>query len=652
MKTSPYQIIRRIATGGMAEVLLAIQRGLGGFEKLVVIKRILPHLCQDGQFVQMFLNEARLAASLNHPNIVEIFDVHRRGETFAIAMEYLSGEDLLFVLNTITRRNKEIPIPIVCRIAADVASGLAAAHENRGADGEPAEVVHRDVTPGNIIITYDGVIKLLDFGVAKANVHNIYTRPGILKGKFAYHSPEQILHKDLDGRSDLFALGIVLWEMLTSSKLFKGPSEAAVLKAVMEKKIVPPSTINPKVPKVLNELVMQVLERDLGQRIQSATQLCDLLEGVAKPLGGNLTRQDVAQWMQATFAKRFANRRKIEREVMLEARDSAQEPPTTPVKLMSLFDSGPGSDTTPLTPVSSGEASSPPWRQRMGLVVALTIAGTLILVVLVGLAFWAGRRFQQSGSEAAVARNTPGNSSQTDPSPGGGATNEPHVEPLGVERIDQGAGLATDLSVLSAVPHDMGADQARPPDPAAAEPRRSARAPKPRTRPSARRLGFPRRGPAAAVVRPHKPATEPSPAEPAPPRGTPAADAPAPRTAPADAATRTAATQPDSEAPPKPSPTPPAGAVSGDPQPAPHPPTKKALPAPTPTTGTLYVTSDAKGYVFIDGKNTGKTTPARLRLRVGDHTVVVLLKGTNTQIRQQVVIKPGKVIRLRLRGTP
>ena len=228
----------------MAEVLLARQQGIAGFEKLVVIKRILPQLRGDGRFVEMFLNEARLAAALHHPNIVEIYNIDRETEDFFIVMEYLSGEDLRLILRRAKREDFRIPVAIACRIIADAVAGLDFAHSATDTQGRPLGLVHRDVGPTNIMVTYTGTTKLLDFGVAKANVHNIYTKPGTLKGKYGYASPEQVQHHELDSRSDIFSVAVVMWEMLTIRRLFRGDSPGEVLKAVMERQIPPPSSYN------------------------------------------------------------------------------------------------------------------------------------------------------------------------------------------------------------------------------------------------------------------------------------------------------------------------------------------------------------------------------------------------------------------------
>ena len=316
MSKHKYKFARRIAVGGMAEVLLARQQGLAGFEKLVVVKRILPQLRDDGRFVEMFLNEARLAASLRHPNIVEIYDVVRDHDDFFIVMEYLSGEDARTILRRARREDFAVPVGVACRVVADAASGLEYAHTSVGRDGKPLGIVHRDVGPTNLLVTYTGVTKLLDFGLAKANVHNIYTKPGTLKGKYGYASPEQVQHQELDARSDVFSLAVVLWELLTVRRLFSGRTPAEVLQAVMERRVPPPSAFNPLVPRELDEVVAAALQRDRDRRTASAQALCAQLEQVLEKLRLHAGKHQVGSWMQTALAEHYDERREVEQAVV------------------------------------------------------------------------------------------------------------------------------------------------------------------------------------------------------------------------------------------------------------------------------------------------------------------------------------------------
>ncbi len=323
---SDFHPIRRLATGGMAEVFLAMQLGIEGFEKLVVLKQILPHLRQDEEFVQMFLEEARLAATLHHPNIVATLDVHRDEKSFFIALEYISGEDLRYILGKLALRKEKVPIPIACRILADVASALDYAHNLTDATGRPRGIVHRDVGPSNIIVDYQGITRLVDFGIAKADAGSVYTKPGVVKGKFGYMAPEHVQHRPLDLRADVFSLGVVMHEVLTGRRLFKEPTLAAIVQALVSQQASPPSEFNTEVPREIDRVVLAALEKDRDARTQSAREVVKQLESCMHIHGG-ASHSDVAAWMQASFADRRGSRQSVEREVVLEGR-RLQERPT------------------------------------------------------------------------------------------------------------------------------------------------------------------------------------------------------------------------------------------------------------------------------------------------------------------------------------
>ncbi|MFT3838485.1 MAG: protein kinase [Myxococcaceae bacterium] len=273
-----YQVKRKLAEGGMAEIFLAAATGPEGFEKEVVIKRIRSFLSKDQTFIEMFKAEARLASRLNHANIVQIFDFAMHEDTYFIAMEFVRGGSLW----ELRRRCREIGVPfppaLVAEIGSQVARGLHYAHQLME-KGKLIGLVHRDVTPHNVLLGFDGAVKLTDFGIAKAGTS--FTAPGMLKGKFAYMSPEQGRGESVDARTDVFALGVVLWEMLTGGRLFEGESDIAVLRAVQFSEIAPPARLNPDVPDELSQVVMKALARPLEQRHQTAQELERALAVVA-----------------------------------------------------------------------------------------------------------------------------------------------------------------------------------------------------------------------------------------------------------------------------------------------------------------------------------------------------------------------------------
>ncbi|AEI66357.1 serine/threonine-protein kinase [Corallococcus macrosporus] len=293
-----YIVRRKLAEGGMAEIYLCTARGAEGFEKEVVIKRVRAFLASDPEFVGMFIAEARLASRLNHANVVQIFDFDKHEDTYYLAMEYVRGCSLW----ELRKRGKELmePVPpmLVAHIGAEVARGLHYAHRVR-VNGQPLDLVHRDVTPHNVLLSFDGAVKLTDFGIAKAG--NKLTQPGVLKGKFAYMSPEQARGEAVDARTDIFALGVVLWEMLTGGRLFDGDSEVAVLRAVQQSAIPPPARLNPDVPADLDAAVVRALERDPALRFQTAAELERALAQCVLTHARSVDDTDLSAFMRRLF---------------------------------------------------------------------------------------------------------------------------------------------------------------------------------------------------------------------------------------------------------------------------------------------------------------------------------------------------------------
>ena len=293
-----YVVVRKLAEGGMAEIFLAAAQGPEGFEKEVVIKRIRPGLASDPSFIQMFVEEAKVVSRLNHANIVGIIDFARHEETYYLAMEYVRGRSL----SEAHKRARELSVPLppvlVAHLGQEVARGLAYAH--RLSDGgRSLELVHRDVTPHNVLLSYDGAVKLTDFGIAKAS--NRATTTGMLKGKFAYMSPEQARGDRVDPRTDVFALGVTLWELLTAGRLFDAESDVGVLRAVQEREVLAPSLLNPEVEEELDRVILRALERDLSRRYQSAQEMERALAHVVLRTARSPDDTDVGAWMRELF---------------------------------------------------------------------------------------------------------------------------------------------------------------------------------------------------------------------------------------------------------------------------------------------------------------------------------------------------------------
>jgi serine/threonine-protein kinase len=262
MRLGKYQLLRKLATGGMAEVFLAKTDGPMGFEKLLVIKRILPHLAEDPQFVEMFLGEAKLAAQLNHPNLVQIFDFGRAEGSYFIAMEYIDGENLRLLLARGRDMQRTVPFPIAARIVSFAAEGLAYAHNFTDlGTGQPLHLIHRDVSPDNILVSRSGAVKLVDFGIAKATGQSHQTQAGTVKGKVAYMAPEQLRGEPLDRRVDLYALGIVLYELCTGRMPFEADSDASMVRAVLYDRPVAAVERVPSMPRGLQDVLTRLTAR-------------------------------------------------------------------------------------------------------------------------------------------------------------------------------------------------------------------------------------------------------------------------------------------------------------------------------------------------------------------------------------------------------
>ena len=276
-----YEILRRIAVGGMAEIYLARAIGLEGFEKLVVVKRILPQYADNEEFVQMFLDEARVAATLHHSNVVQVYDIGSVDGQYFLSMEFLHGQDGRQLMKACATRHAPLPRQNALAIAIGVCAGLHYAHE-RVVDGRPLDLVHRDVSPQNVFITYDGGVKLLDFGIARASSRLAETRAGTLKGKIAYMSPEQCAGSPLDRRSDIFAASIILWELTVGRRLFTGTSDFDILRKVKEEDAPRPSTVVSDYPPALERIVMKGLARDRDQRYATAEEMQIDLEDFAR----------------------------------------------------------------------------------------------------------------------------------------------------------------------------------------------------------------------------------------------------------------------------------------------------------------------------------------------------------------------------------
>jgi len=296
-----YTLFERIGRGGMADVFKARIQGPAGFERTFVVKRILPHLSDDPSFTKMFIDEAKIAAKLSHPNIVQVFELGSVDDEYFMSMEYVRGHDLAETMRTLWARVGPPRPELVAYVGREMCRALAYAHEFTSEDGQVLGMIHRDISPSNVMLSYDGAVKILDFGIAKAlggdNVEE--TKSGTLKGKFAYMAPEQTVSNEIDRRIDIFATGIVLHEILTGRRLFKGENDMQTIERVRRCEVAPPSLFNPLCPPMLDQIVLQALTRDRDERYQSASEMADALDDVV--YASRFQATHLAQTMRSLF---------------------------------------------------------------------------------------------------------------------------------------------------------------------------------------------------------------------------------------------------------------------------------------------------------------------------------------------------------------
>jgi serine/threonine protein kinase len=299
-----YQILGKLAVGGMAEIFLARGEGVAGVERHCVLKRILRDRAGDAQFIRMFLDEARLAAQLQHPNIASTYDVGMLGGAYFFTMEYVHGETVWSILQRAAELARPLPLGGVLTVIAGVAAGLAHAHERRSPDGRPLGIVHRDLSPSNVMVSFEGIVKIVDFGVAKAANRAVETHAGAVRGTISYLSPEQCRGERVDRRSDLFSLGTVMWEMLTGERLYGRASDFENMTAIVHEPAPPPSSRRPGLPGAVDGIVLRLLAKPAEQRYQTAGEVVLALEDVAMRSGTMLSTPAVSRLVHELFGSR------------------------------------------------------------------------------------------------------------------------------------------------------------------------------------------------------------------------------------------------------------------------------------------------------------------------------------------------------------
>lgn len=312
-----YRVIERIAAGGMAEVYRAESAGLEGFKKKVAIKRVLPHLAEKREFIGMFLDEARLSAHLNHSNVVQVFDIGQGDNTYFIVMELVDGADLKAIAEHHRASGQMIPVEEACLICVRICEGLAYAHELVGEDGLSFGIVHRDMSPPNVLITRYGEVKIADFGLAKANSQLEQSQPGVIKGKFGYLSPEAAQGREVDARTDVFAVGIILWELLAGRRLFLGKTDLETVKAVQRADVPDIRQFNPHVPPSVQAVLTKLLAGDPGQRYQTAREAGHDLNQVLFRLPRAVSSFDISTLVVPVQDQALRERRRVLRQSII-----------------------------------------------------------------------------------------------------------------------------------------------------------------------------------------------------------------------------------------------------------------------------------------------------------------------------------------------
>jgi len=309
-----FKVLRYVATGGMADIYLVRATGIAGFEKTLVLKRIRPDHASEPQFIEMFLDEARLAATLDHPNIVHVHDIGEADGSYFFTMEYVHGESVLEIQRAVRRKAQPLGLPAALAIVGGAAAGLHFAHDKKRG-GQPLGIVHRDVSPSNVLVTFDGGVKVVDFGIAKAAARLTETSAGTVKGKYGYMSPEQCRGGAIDRRSDIFELGILLFEVTTGHVLFPGDNEFEVVHKVCNEPLPRPSSLVAGYPAALEAIVLRALERDPDKRFATARELEQALAGFARDEKLSVSAVTLADTMRAVFGADVIDRDLEGREV-------------------------------------------------------------------------------------------------------------------------------------------------------------------------------------------------------------------------------------------------------------------------------------------------------------------------------------------------
>ncbi|MGD0487628.1 MAG: protein kinase [Syntrophorhabdales bacterium] len=440
-----YLLLDNMATGGMAQLFLAKIIGIQGFEKLIAIKMILPHFAREKELVSSFIDEAKLAALLNHQNIVQIYDFGNIEDSYFISMEYLLGKDLRAIWHKAKEKDRPISLENALYIVSRACSGLSYAHELKDFQGKPLSIIHRDISPQNIFVTYQGDVKILDFGIAKAASQSTVTQFGMIKGKVAYMSPEQAAGKAIDQRSDLFSLGIVLYELITQNRMFTGDSTMQILTKVREAEYDSPESVSAGLPAKVYAIINHAIAKEPEQRYQSCSEMLADLEECMAELSLRRTARGLGLYMKDLFEEEIAGEDRTIRELSGLGRTEEKEtpPPLPPEPVPQQAASGPApSQPEPSkekrpsgtgAPEPSEEAERPPTAGELPLDLAESAPkkkgaprraplyagiGALIVVAILAFSFWPKNRAPSPAPEnKTVSRPATASPSPASPAP-------------------------------------------------------------------------------------------------------------------------------------------------------------------------------------------------------------------------------------------
>jgi serine/threonine protein kinase len=398
-----YRVLTELGRGGMATVYLVVAHGPGGVNKLVVLKALLPELASEPESLTMFLDEARLAAQLNHPNVVQTYEVGTEGDRHVIVMEYLEGQSLSAIIKRAELKGEPLPAKLHLRVVVSALEGLHYAHGLCAYDGTPLELVHRDISPQNVFVTYDGQVKVLDFGIAKAASSSTQTATGVIKGKLAYMAPEQVAGDLVDRRADLFSIGCMLWAAATGKKLWKDVPDVQIMRSVMRGDMPTPQSHNPTCDDELNHIVMKALAWKPEERYQTALELEQDLEAYAERYSAQAKQKDLAQYVSSLFADTRAEvRALVERRLSLTTTEESSSGAATMVvsqtdEDLPEFEDEPSQSWQPTT---SGAAMRAKQRWNWPLILAAGAAA------VVGGVHLLATRVPVHPAEAALQRGT------------------------------------------------------------------------------------------------------------------------------------------------------------------------------------------------------------------------------------------------------